>query len=1069
MVTSFKSQAPRSVRDTSAWLLRVGRPPLPECPIEAAKHGKDPKQPCYFDGRRVIPISWKQWQNTQPIPEIINAWFLNPKTGIGTLGGWNGKHWLGWIDFDQKDFSSPDECDRAIDQWVDQYPVLAKAPMFRTPSGGYRFLVGFSQEPQNFKANSGFSLNPNGSHHVGELLAKNGGHTLLPPTIGANGKPYYWVRWSEYPPVVEQPEDVGLYPVLKRTGNNLTAIPSAKQGNFSTNTDTGLREFLECDIYSRLTAEVAFCWSGHDFKPFGSKLKGNCPWHDSQSGTAFYIDRKNDQFLWRCPACEIGGSVIEYRHRLAGGNGSPRGKDFVDIVRQLADDVGVSMPTYKSHEVGDRAELTSKGSSNNSNPPVSSVSLRDRVLEILNRNHSVSERKTAFIELARSNGRQVREIEQLAEALEFEVNLTEERTERTSELNQLLKIGNRRLTLSRYLHSHLAQPLERLAVWMGVDAEALLTVLLPTSASLLHPETRVIVKECIDFVEPLVFYTGIISESGNRKSPIFKTITKPLRKFQDEEDICYEEAYKQYQQELKSRKHSKSSEEKGEPPEPPEPPREYFVDNITSEALDRIKAQQTEHGILIRKDELSGLFGSYGAYKNGRGSDKEGILSGWNGDGIKVNRVSGSRLSLSHDARSIVGAIQPGKLRKIMGDLEDEQGEWARFLWYNAPLRAIELPELDSRFEVGKLLEDIYRKLDKLTPVQYRFTPDAQRVYQDWHRQLEQRKLKEPRQGMRAAIAKMQGYTARIASILHILWDTAAGQIPEPLIPVERLKAAKALAEFYLGQVRLIYSDGEASYGELTPILAKILEKARQQNQLTTRTAKSSIKALRNFKTDKILECFRELAAMGHATVEGKTLIPQIADRVDQVLTKMLTLHKLDKTTDDTQLQPLTDKNVDHADRIDHFSEQVSRAEVVEQETLNNGQQSQQVNILDETLTQSLVDCADQRSTSGSKRSTIYKSQLQAEIEQVAELRGRQAELQQPAEAITSEPASIHTELAAIGKAFNEGDLVRWDDCPGHCADFNPFTITRIEDGAAWLDLYSKPVPLSKLRRCKTS
>ncbi len=109
--------SPQSVRETIDWLNRLGRPPLPECPIEAAKQGKEPKAPCYFDGRRVIPISWKPWQNSQPIEEIYKAWFQNSKTGIGTLGGWNGKHWLGWIDFDQKDFASPEECDR-YSKWI---------------------------------------------------------------------------------------------------------------------------------------------------------------------------------------------------------------------------------------------------------------------------------------------------------------------------------------------------------------------------------------------------------------------------------------------------------------------------------------------------------------------------------------------------------------------------------------------------------------------------------------------------------------------------------------------------------------------------------------------------------------------------------------------------------------------------------------------------------------------------------------------------------------------------------------------------------------------------------------
>jgi CRISPR-associated protein Cmr3 len=283
-----------------------------------------------------------------------------------------------------------------------------------------------------------------------------------------------------------------------------------------------------------------------------------------------------------------------------------------------------------------------------------------------------------------------------------------------------------------------------------------------------------------------------------------------------------------------------------------------------------IALKLTERGILIRKDELSGLFSSYGTYKGGRGSDKEGILSGWNGDGIKVNRASGSRLSLSHDASSIVGAIQPGNLRKLMGDFEDEQGEWGRFLWYVAPLRPFRLPDEDTRFEVGDLLESIYRKLDRLAPTKYRFTSDAQRFYQNYHSQLEQRKLAEPRQGIRSAIAKMQGYTARIAGILHILWETAAERIPEQRIPIERMKAANQLAEFYLGQVQLIYSDGEAAQGELNPILTQILIKAKQLGEITARTAKQLIKALKKTPPQKVREYLNELAAMGYGDLEGQ-------------------------------------------------------------------------------------------------------------------------------------------------------------------------------------------------------
>jgi hypothetical protein len=79
-----------------------------------------------------------------------------------------------------------------------------------------------------------------------------------------------------------------------------------------------------------------------------------------------------------------------------------------------------------SLDIGDRTSAStpinsSKRSGSNSIPPISTVSLRERTLEIIERNYLPSERKTALIELARSTGQPLREVEQLAEAIEFEM------------------------------------------------------------------------------------------------------------------------------------------------------------------------------------------------------------------------------------------------------------------------------------------------------------------------------------------------------------------------------------------------------------------------------------------------------------------------------------------------------------------------------------------------------------------------------------------------------------------------------------------------------------------------
>jgi len=110
-----------------------------------------------------------------------------------------------------------------------------------------------------------------------------------------------------------------------------------------------LSDVLTREILPRLSPETAFNWPGHNFQWSGDKARGCCPWHESQSGTAFHIEPHGDggAWLWHCPSCDIGGGAVEYRHRLAGGNGSPRGREWVDIVKELAREAWVELPPWE--------------------------------------------------------------------------------------------------------------------------------------------------------------------------------------------------------------------------------------------------------------------------------------------------------------------------------------------------------------------------------------------------------------------------------------------------------------------------------------------------------------------------------------------------------------------------------------------------------------------------------------------------------------------------------------------------------------------------------------------------
>ena len=116
------------------------------------------------------------------------------------------------------------------------------------------------------------------------------------------------------------------------------ARPSAQRGP--------IREFLENEVYPRLTAEHIYNHTSHDWKSTGdSSLRGGCPFHDSKSGTSFVVDSNN--LLWFCHCCKFGGGPIEYLARLRGQESKVRGGEFVKLARELAELAGLQLPPHQ--------------------------------------------------------------------------------------------------------------------------------------------------------------------------------------------------------------------------------------------------------------------------------------------------------------------------------------------------------------------------------------------------------------------------------------------------------------------------------------------------------------------------------------------------------------------------------------------------------------------------------------------------------------------------------------------------------------------------------------------------
>jgi hypothetical protein len=204
-------------------------------------------------------------------------------------------------------------------------------------------------------------------------------------------------------------------------------------------------------------------------------------------------------------------------------------------------------------------------------------------------------------------------------------------------------------------------------------------------------------------------------------------------------------------------------------------------------------------GLLVMNDELSAWFKSFGAYKQGRGGDREHWLSLYSSKEFTVNRKMGDSRYIHVDSAviCIAGGTQPSIINELLSKDMYESGMASRFIFCYPP-------EIPNHFNIEDVPENLTQHLERYVgglfnlppakdtnnkdlPQVIPMSPGAQSVWTVWHNN-NSNELLSMEDKYRAVWGKAPSHAARIALVLHLLdqldgqpWATT-GEIEPPTI-----------------------------------------------------------------------------------------------------------------------------------------------------------------------------------------------------------------------------------------------------------------------------------------------
>lgn len=446
----------------------------------------------------------------------------------------------------------------------------------------------------------------------------------------------------------------------------------------------------------------------------------------------------------------------------------------------------------------------------------------ERLKQAVDEGASEADLARLVAELAVTTGHPLAAVQKIADGLKFDHSggsaVAAEAASIRAEADRK-EIGQQ-LTPRFLLPAVIADAIEVTSQYLPCDGPSAVLPFLTAVAGLVKLGAQVEGSAVAGYRVPINIFACQVGRSGAKKSPTSKRLVNDpmvaivselsrsnIRERQDWEQACTEIR-------------------KGDP-RPPEPrPKRVVVTDFTGEALaDQLQTQEAAGlGLLVNRDELSGLFGSLNAYRGGRGGDEQQLLELFDGGGFHSLRVGGGR-HYSRSQLSIWGSTQLEVLRELVAN-GDATGLWARFMFVPLPERAVPLPIAATPAEVARAntaqatLSDTYRAVYAMPPRIYRLTPPATERFVLYEYSRQKAALSTSIGAQSALYGKSAGKVLRLAGALHLLQLTVPDADPDGLIDDNTIDRAIALVDHLDAWALSLHA--EAANGSACPVMRTV-------------------------------------------------------------------------------------------------------------------------------------------------------------------------------------------------------------------------------------------------------